>query len=103
MQILYTATVTDSVVANLVDQPIMHSVWMPRLFLMACVYQANMLAFFYELLPHFIIDLFLAITGHTGRMMPAYRRAWLSRKQTSHLLRNDWEIVCQNIGKLYEG
>lgn len=62
-----------------------------------------MFAYIYELLPNIIMDMFLAVTGHKGRLMPLYRRAWMSRMRTSHLLRRDWEIVCENIGKLYEG
>lgn len=97
------ATVTDSVVANLVDQPIMHSIWLPRLFLMACVHQANMFISIYELLPTILMELFLVITGHKVRLLPTYRRVWSSRKQAGLLMRRDWEIVCENIGKLYEG
>lgn len=98
----FLATVTDTVVAHLVDQPINHSIWLPQLFLMACVYQARMFAFIYELLPTLIMELFLLLTGHKQRLLPAYRQVWMSRKQTSYLLNRNWEIVCDNIGKLYE-
>lgn len=83
------------------DKPILQSVWLPRLFLMVCLHQATMFAYVYELLPTAAMDLFFCVTGHKARLLPLYRRVWLSRQRTRHLLRRDWDIVCENIGKLY--
>lgn len=95
-------TVRNSVIANAVDNPILHGVWLPSLYLMACLGQAKLFALFYEIIPYLSMDVLYSMTGHKGRFLPMYRRAKLNREHSRHFMLRDWDMVCENVMALYD-
>lgn len=79
----------------------MKTIWLPKMHLMPCRYQVAMFSLLYELLPHMLMDILLAISGCKFRILPHYKLVVLGRDNLKHFVLNDWNLACSNIKTLY--
>lgn len=96
-------SVCAGMVRNANDNPLLGSVWTPRVHLLsACPYQVWWFVWMYEVLPGLMADVFLRTVGCGGRIMPRVRRNEEARQECGFVLAGEWATVSERAKELFE-
>lgn len=90
-------------VRNAHDNPLLGSVWTPRVHLLsACPYQVWWFVWMYEVLPGLLMDGFLRTVGCSVRVMPRVRLNEAARLECGFVLAGEWDLVSERAKELFK-
>lgn len=58
----------DTIMAHSIENPISHSVWIPKMYLKRCSYDAYLYSVLYEWIPYILLDFILYLANYKFRL-----------------------------------